>query len=256
MKHTIWIVIIFVAAAGLVALSIFSRMGNSSPSASSFGGVEGTSSASEEPPVRLKSIGIRLDYYNPATNRAGDLVFTKGKLVTGLLFSDYGYLITQTPDGKPKRNPQPTFIAPLGTEVRSLIDGEVVSIPKLYSGDYSVQVSPSKTSKWRYETEHVTKPVVKVGDIVKAGQIIAEVSPHDAQGNSGYGLVEIGILKGGNPPQHVCPFAYLDPSIRDDVQKKLTALYTSWESYRGSTSLYTESALKMPGCLTLEPIDG
>ena len=108
----------------------------------------------------------------------------------------------------------------MGTKVRSLVDGVVTNVPLLYSNDYSIMVATNSKSQWQYETEHVTNPLVKVGDTVTAGQVIAEVSPHSKDGNSGFGMVEIGILKGGNPPQHICPFAYLDPSVKDDIQKE------------------------------------
>lgn len=213
-----------------------------------------------QPPLKLKGIGIDLGYYDQATGKAGDVVFTKAPLKGsfGLLFSDYGFVIpaSSSATGANKANPQPTFILPMGTKVRSLVDGVVVNIPKLYSGDYSIQIGTDANSQWLYETEHVLNPVVKVGDRVTAGQVIAEVSSHDSNNNNGYGLVEIGILKGGNPPQHVCPFAYLDDSIKDETLKKLTALYKSWEDYRGDSSLYNEAGLKIPGCLSLDPIEG
>lgn len=169
----------------------------------------------------------------------------------------YGFIIPSniSSTGQSKANPQPTFILPLGTKVRSLVDGVVANIPKLYSGDYSIQVSTNgKMEKWLYETEHVINPLVKVGDPVKAGQIIAEVSDYD-RNLDGFGIVEIGILKGGNPPQHICPFAYLDPSIKEETFSKIKALYKSWEEYIGNTALYNE-AEPIPGCVSLDPIDG
>lgn len=169
---------------------------------------------------------------------------------------DYGFTIPASPDRPAKRNPQPTFILPLGTKVRSLVDGVVVSVPKLYSGDYSIQVAQNDKSRFRYETEHVIKPNVKVRDKVTAGQIIAEVSDYDMRNTPGFGLVEIGILKGGNPPQHVCPFLYLDPTVKDDLTKKILALYASWEKYWGNTSLYNEKSIKTPGCAVLDLLEG
>ena len=211
-----------------------------------------------KPPLLLKSIGINLDAYDPATGRAGDLVFTKDKLQFGILFTEYGFIIpaSMSATGQNKRNPQPTFILPMGTKVRSIVDGVVVGVPVLYSGDYSIQVASDTNSQWRYETEHVINPLVKPGDIVKAGQIIAEVSPHSKENNAGYGLVEIGLLKGGNSPQHICPFAYLDPSVKNEIQNKLLALYKSWEEYHGDINLHDEIAQKVPGCLTLGAIEG
>lgn len=210
------------------------------------------------PPLLIKHLGVVLDDYNSTTGYAGDFRFTKGELSQKRIWMDYGYVISgsQTSTGKDKANPQPTFILPLGTKVHSLVDGIVVGVPKLYSNDYSIQVAASESSPWRYETEHVINPLVKVGDHVAAGQVIAEVSTWDSHNNDGMGMVEIGILKGGNPPQHVCPFAYLDPSIKEQLQNKIRKLYQAWESYVGDTTLYDEAAMPVTGCVTLSAIDG
>lgn len=211
-----------------------------------------------QPPLKLKSIGLNLDYYNPVTNRAGDLMFTKVKLMFDLLVTGFGFVIPAgtSATGQDKANPQPTFYAPAGTKVHALVDGTVVDVPKLYSDDYSILVGNGDSSNsWRYETEHVINPLVKVGDKVKAGQVIAEVAPNNTA-PTGFGIVEIGILHGGNPPQHVCPFAYLDDSIKVDVQKKLLAFFKSWEEYKDNTSLYDEAKMPVPGCLTIDPING
>lgn len=220
-----------------------------------------TTTKSNGPSFKIKSLGINIGAYDPATGMAGDLRFTKTKFTSGiqLLFSDYGYVIkaANSASGQDKSNPQPTFIAPLGTKVVSLVDGVVFDVPKLYSNDYSVQVYDGKKAEWLYETEHVINVTVKKGDTVKAGQVVGEVSDYSAHGYDGLGLFEIGLLKGGNPPQHFCPFNYLDDSIKDDTLKKLSALMKSWEEYRGDNSLYPEeSAYPVLGCLTLDPIDG
>jgi biotin carboxyl carrier protein len=212
-----------------------------------------------ESKAKIKHLGVNLDYYDPATNKAGDFLFTKAKFSSGiqLLFTDYGYVIKgqNTSTGQDKANPQPTFILPLGSKVYSLVDGEVYDVPKLYSNDYSVMVQ-AEGSDLIFETEHVINVKVKKGDKVKAGQVVAEVSDYSAHGYDGLGLVEIGILKGGNPPSHICPFDYLDSSIKDETVKKINALKKSWEEYRGDTSLYDESKEVTPGCLTSDPIEG
>lgn len=256
------VVILVVAAVGLVGWRVFYEDSNSQTN-KSVANQTGLSQSEKqkdpnEPPLKLKGIGLNLDNYDPATNMAGDLMFTKTKLQFDLLFTDYGYVITagNSATGQDKANPQPTFIAPEGTKVHALVDGVVIDVPKLYSNDYSVMVGTGDSdSPWRYETEHVINVSVKVGDKVKAGQVVAEVAPHNIA-PAGFGIVEIGILHGGNPPQHVCPFAYLDDSIKADVQKKLTAFYKSWEQYKGNTNLYDEANMKIPGCLTLDPING
>jgi len=139
-------------------------------------------SGQDEPPLKLKSIGVNFK----------DFKFTKEKLQFNRLFMGYGFFIPASSASADKKNPQPTFILPLGTKVRSLVDGVVVAIPTVWSGDFSVMVGTGdEKSPWRYETEHVINVVVKVGDKVKAGQIIAEVSDFDKSAPEGFGAVEI-----------------------------------------------------------------
>src|SRR3989344_6449755 len=64
----------------------------------------GITSKEDEPP-KLKNIGFNLDYYNPATNRAGDFYFTKelAAVLSGdpiyqkLIWSDYGIQDNRSP---------------------------------------------------------------------------------------------------------------------------------------------------------------
>ncbi len=205
--------------------------------------------------AKIKHLGVNLDTYDPATNKAGDFEFTKENMSFNLIFFEYGFTVPATSAGPEKQNPQPTFILPLGTKVHSLVDGEVFDVPKLYSNDYSVMVK-GEGSELIFETEHVINVKVKKGDKVKAGDVIADVSDYDAKNYAGLGLVEIGVLKGGNPPSHLCPFDYLDDSIKDSTLKKITALKKSWEEYRGDTTIYDESKVVIPGCLTRDPIEG
>jgi biotin carboxyl carrier protein len=210
-----------------------------------------------EPDLKIKSLGIDLGYYDPATNKAGDVVFTKDNIKEygNLIFLNYGELEKVNSAQKQEAlNPQPTFIVPVGTKVRSLVDGEVVRVEKLYSGDYTVMVASRAESDWVYETEHVVNTVVKVGDKVKAGQVVAEASTYNTRHHPGFALYEIGILHGGNPPEHVCLFNYLDDSIKDDTFKKLKAFYKSWETYMGDDKLYDESKMVTPGCYTQDVI--
>lgn len=246
------LVVLIVFAVGGAGYYVFSRNSDKSGDTESTKVEPSTSSG-----PKIKHLGVNLDYYDPATNKAGDFEFTKEHFDAGfqLLFMDYGFVVPANSVGPEKSNPQPTFILPLGSKVYSLVDGEVYDVPKLYSDDYSVMVQ-AEGSDLIFETEHVINVKVAKGDKVKAGQEIAEVSDYDSHGWAGLGLVEIGILKGGNPPSHVCPFDYLDESIKDETIKKINALKKSWEEYRGDTSLYDEASEVTPGCLTAEPIEG
>lgn len=202
---------------------------------------------SDEPPLQLKGIGVNFE----------DFKFTKEKLQFDRLFMGFGFVIpgSSASSGHDKSNPQPTYVVPLGTPVRSIVDGIVAAIPTLWSGDVSIQVTADgKMQKWIYETEHLINPKVAVGDKVVAGQIIGEVGSFGNGDPPGYGAVEIGLLKGDQTPEHVCPFAYLDDSIREATFAKMRDLFQSWEEYVGDQSLYVET--EIPGCLTLQPIGG
>ncbi len=206
--------------------------------------------------VKIKSMPIEIDKYDPTTGKAGEMVFPAeafDKGVPDLIFMGYGYVVPAelTPNKQAKSNPQPTFIAPVGTKVRALIDGEVIATPSLYSKDYSIHMK-GEGSDLIFETEHVMNLKVKVGDKVKAGTVIAEVSDYSTRGYAGLGLVEIGVLKGGNPPAHICTFDFLDDSIKTSVQNKLTQLEKDWEEFRGKPDLYGNEAT--PGCVNRDVI--
>ena len=214
-----------------------------------------TSDVATNSEVKIKHLGVNLGDYDPSTNKAGDFEFTKEKISFNTLIYEYGFEVPANSVGPAKKNPQPTFILPLGTKVHSLVDGVVYNVPKLYSNDYSVMVK-GEGSDLIFETEHVINVKVKKGDRVKAGDVVAEVSDYDTKNTAGLGLVEIGVLKGGSPPSHVCPFDYLDVSIKDQTLKNIAALQKSWEDYRGDSTIYDESKVVIPGCLTRDPIEG
>jgi hypothetical protein len=213
--------------------------------------IDGESNNSDE--ILIKHIGIDLAPYDPETKTVGDMVFTEEMLGEyDMPYFDYGFQVEASSAAPARKNPQPTFIVPLGTKVHSLVDGVVVSIPKLYSDDYSVHVGATKDSSTVVETEHIINVTVKVGDTVKAGDVLGEVSDYDAHNYAGMGLYEIGILIGGNPPSHICPFLYLDDSIKDNVNESLRSLYKAWNEYRGK-EVYDEN-IEVPGCIFTDSI--
>ena len=246
------IIILLIVVLAVVAFVIF-RIQQANNSTTN---PDTSQSTSKDPTI--KNIGIRLDYYNPTTNKAGDVVFKKFNFDAGgldAIFNEYGRLNQANSAAPARRNPQPTFLAPLGTHVYSLVDGTVVNVPQLYSGDYSIHVQ-SPGSDLIFETEHVQNVRVKVGDKVKAGDVVAEVSNYDAANIAGLGLVEIGVLIGGDSPAHACPFAYLDNSIKEDTLKKITALEDSWEQFVGDPDVFDQQSEPIPGCAILDRVEG
>lgn len=202
----------------------------------------------------IMSLGFNLDYYNPQTGMAGDFKFTKDKLYDKYLFADYGkQAVNPGPNGAKDRSPQLSFLLPLGTKVHAIASGEIYDVKQLYSKDYSIMIDVGDKDLY-YEIEHVLNPTVKKGDKVKAGQIVAEVSTHNSKNNAGLGLFEVGVLKHGNPPQHLCFFDHVDESVKPELDKKITAFYKSWEEYIGDSSFYDEAKMPTPGCETRDPI--
>jgi hypothetical protein len=224
-------------------------------------GVDGSSnnsqgSTEDEPPLLLKSIGFNLEAYNASTQTAGDIKFTNIDLPFDQLYSPYGQQDPR-PGNSGMINPQPTVILPLGTDVEAIVDGKVVEVKELYSGDWTVWIAKSETSPWFYEMEHVMNPTVQKGDTVQAGDVIGEVSDYDTKNHPGFGLVEIGILhsKSGGAPEHVCPYNYLDSSIKNTVNSNLTKLYDAWEEFIGM-NVYDQENFASPGCVTLDIAQG
>ena len=83
--------------------------------------VEAATKTVADQPLKLESVGFKLDYYNPATNHAGDMVFThEDHDLSGhfhLIWSDFGTQDPRSPNDPTKTNVQPVFVLPLGTKV-------------------------------------------------------------------------------------------------------------------------------------------
>lgn len=251
----ILIVAVFVLVIGFVVWNVYKTKHKSSTT----GSKASSANTAADQPLALLSVGFNLDYYNPATNHAGDMEFTNvDHTLSGhihQIWQDFGQQDYRSPNDPTKQNPQPTFVLPLHTKVHALVTGEVVDVKQLYSNDYTIWVARSPSSHYIYETEHVDSPLVHRGDHVVGGQVIAEVSAKDSDITPGFGLLEIGILyTAQNSPQHLCPFMYLDPSIKDDLNKKITALHASWTSFAGQ-KVYLQDFVT-PGCVTETPVNG
>lgn len=160
--------------------------------------------------------------------------------------------------GSTIRNPQTVFLLPAGTKITAMVDGEIVALQEFSDGDYGLMIAKDKNSKWRYEHEHVGKPTVKLGDRVKAGDVIAEVKQHtNAWEYPGYGLFEIGLYRShpnGVGGSEDCVFKFLDPSVKSDIESKVTNFYAAWEEYRGDSTIYDQENYASPGCVISETI--
>jgi biotin carboxyl carrier protein len=188
----------------------------------------------------------------PATSPLG--VVGSENASGGRAFAPFGYDSGprgETAIGTGTRNPQPVFYAPLGTPVLAPITGTVARVSKLYSGDFSIMIAASPNSRTVWEVEHVISPKVKQGDRVRAGQPVAQVSDYDSKYTPGVGIVELGLLRSGVTPQHLCPFLYLDAKAKARIQAELTAILNS-DAARGLAS----APMSPVGCVSSKPIAG
>lgn len=247
------LLVILVLAIGLIGWRVATKDKQTTKSAQN--SISNKSSEdSNTPPLKLKSIGFKLGYYDSVTQSAGEMQFIKANIFYNEIWGDFGQQDPRTTD-QTKKNPQPTYILPLTVKVQSLIDGEVIKVVQLYSDDYSIMMAKDKNSQFIYETEHVVNPLVKVGDHVKGGQIIASVSPHGSP-KDGYGILEIGILHPeGNQAGHLCPYKYLDDSIKGATLKQITSVHEGWNQYTGQ-QVYDLSKFESPGCVTESWVQG
>ncbi len=253
------IVLVILAVIGFVGFKLLGSKKQDSKSGtgnSAMAGDNKTGQSDENtPPMLAKNIGFAFDTYNPATKRAGDLVFDdipalSDPLLGNRIWQDYGI-----PDNKPgsdQKNPQTVFILPAGTKIIAMVDGEVVGLTSFGANDYGIMIAKDKGNKWRYEHEHISNPKVKLGDKVKAGDVIAEVGAHtNSYQYAGYGQFEIGLYRphsNGVGGYEDCVFKFLDPAVKKDIQAKVSTFYKAWEEFRGDTSIYDEASYASPGC--------
>lgn len=230
-------------------------------------------------PAVIETWGVSTSPYDAATKKSGDIyVGPLSESIIGVLAGPVVYY-----GGGPRRptdpsnfiDPQMTFIVPKGTKVHSIVSGTVCSvqrIPVTYSNDYSIgigvsvngqpacQTDPNTGSGFgtiaTWEHEHVMSPVVKQGDKVVAGQVIAEASWYTEQSQlylNDLALYEIGILTqtSDGRPQHLCPALYLKPSLKDALLADVAVAARAYESNVGRT-VYDANTLKT-GCITEKP---
>jgi hypothetical protein len=249
---------------------VWKAIGNVSGNSPGGGGLKSSASI----PKVIKNWGLALTEYDPATGMAGvmqvkgvDVPTFEGSADDNDAYSRIIDLYGATLKSKPSvESPQMAFIAPLGTPVISMVDGVVCEMPKLYSGDYSIQVTPigtkclgnGRAADILFEHEHVVNPRVKAGAKVKAGQVIATVSDYNPHWKSkGYGMVETGVFFGkrdGSGPWHACLANYLAPGSKTSMLAVLRSIEEAWNVERKDPNLFDLSAQNPLGCLTVKDI--
>jgi hypothetical protein len=235
-------------------------------------------SPSSAVPKTIESWGIDLAPSDPARQMAG-------ALYVGAIPFPADFVIKAPIEffgGGPKRpqdppdylDPQMTFIVPRGTVVHAITSGVVCDVRYLnmgYSDDYTIGIGVAVDGKpactatpdgrgfgtvATWEHEHVMEPMVKPGDVVKAGQPIGVASYYRTDYwlyREGYALYEIGVLTqtSDGRPVHTCPALYLKPSAKERLLAELAAAASAFEVNSG-TDHFADSTLST-GCVTDKP---
>ena len=198
----------------------------------------------------LKNLGVNIEPWNKQTNLAGDLMFDKkviyddGGVANEKVFIDFG--------SKDKYRIDDIgvieywFFVPLGTKVRAPIGGTVQIGFFEHTQDWGISFYPEEGSKWIVSFEHVVNLNVKEGDIVKAGDIVAEAAPRI---NKEIAMVELAVWRPSR--DHIykyCPFEFLDESLKPMYEEKINQLAKDWEEFIGK-DVYKQEDWVAPGCL-------
>jgi len=239
----------------------------------------GPSPAPAPIPATIESWGISVTPYDASTQRAGDLSLAPlPSDVIGALdgpITYYGGGVRRPNDPPDFISPQMTFIVPINTKVRAIVSGTVCDVRYLglsYSEDYTIGIGVSVNGQpacqfdpgsgrgsgvvATWEHEHVMKPIVKQGDKVTAGQVIAEASWYTKDSQlyrNNLALYEIGVLTQtpSGSPVHLCPGLYLAPSAKGRLLSDLATAARAYEVNAG-VSVYSPQALAT-GCVTDKP---
>lgn len=190
----------------------------------------------------IEHIGIEIAPFDSVTERAGDISFRGGET-----FIPFGKLLEGTNGWK--LTPELTFFVVEGTPVRAPISGVVSQIDVLYSDDYLIILRQAGTA-WEVGVEHVVDPLVKVGDAVQAGQVIATATPEETP----FGIVAFTELALWLPADSddkmikMCPYLAFSDDLKQKFSAEVYELASSWEAHWGQ-DVFDESAWSQPGCL-------
>src|SRR3989344_8624134 len=205
------------------------------------------SSLENEPPI-LRNLGVNIDVWNKETNLAGDLIFDKriiyddGYSANNKVFLDFG--------SKDKYRVNDVgaieywFYVPIGTKVRSPVDGTVQVVFFEHTKDWGVTLVP-KGSRWLVSFEHLVNLSVVEGDVVRAGDIVGEAAPRIG---SAIAMVELVVWTGGESIVKYCPYNFLDESLKPVYREKINKLPLDLEEFTGQ-NVYKQEAWVLPGCL-------
>lgn len=199
--------------------------------------------------VVLTSLGgVSFGPYNQTTSISGDFVFAKDAAVSEMILFPFGQKICE--QGSCKTLPELGFQGiKLGTKVTAVAAGRVVEVRDQGDNDFAVSTVFEGTNT-ALNYDHLSNVTAKVGDTLKAGDILGEVAPY---GSGKYGRYEIMLkeVTSDNSATYLCPMDYLDSSVKDSLTADLKQFFTDWNTFMGKT-VHDLSTMDTPGCLKLK----
>lgn len=199
----------------------------------------------------LHNLAVDIDSWDQSTNSAGDLFFHKAILFEDSyikntkVFAEFGeYEHSKT---NPTKSIEYWFFVKPGTKVRAASGGIIRTSYIDHTDDWGVTISPRSESSWFVSQEHMVNLTVSDGDVVKAGDIIGDASPHTSFG-ANLAFTELSVAKGGEGIIKYCPFDFLDEAVKPLYQEKLYQLVSDWEQFT-EKNIYAENDWIAPGCL-------
>jgi Peptidase family M23 len=190
----------------------------------------------------IEYLGITIGEYDEATGLAGDITFQGGET-----FLPFAKLLEG--ENGPKRSPELAFFVAEGTAVRAPITGVISQIGVIYSGDNFIALRQDGTD-WMVSVEHVVNPLVRVGDVVQAGQIIATATPEETPFGT-IAFTELAVWLPADSDDELikmCPYLAFDADLKRSFSSAIFALAQSWEAYWGE-DVFQEQDWTQPGCL-------
>jgi len=190
---------------------------------------------------QIYNLGVQFDNYDEATGKAGDFVFT---LNQEKVFLEFGKDVIEY-QGEVWDNPTFEYHVSHQAEVISLTDSKVVYIKEQdENDDYEIITEAAEGFVVGYD--HILNKTVSVGDSLMTGDVVGNPGPWQEE----FGRVEVQISYPDNSDEDlsVCPFVYMDLSIKEEYQAKVLQLMNDWEAFKGDTTIYDQQAHLYPGC--------
>ncbi len=188
----------------------------------------------------LHNLGIHIDSWNPATNRAGDFLFKAGE---EKVFIEFGARVV-VEGGGTTVFPAFEYRIDRNALVTAVAEGRIAQFDRPAGGrDYRIRIRSNADPLWEVLYNHIQNPLVAMGDTISAGEALGNPGPWD----SDLGRVQIQVVHLATGFSH-CPLSRFDSLAADTARAKVLRLMADWESFKNDPGIYDEEEQNSPGC--------